>query len=595
MAEDRFRVEADKSEMAMDPYRNPSCTIGETPIFHDSSDTIEGYGKGLRTRSQIMIRNKEKFRNGFPKNFERMPVAALPAYTETSFDEVVEIRDRLLKNWKAGNTRVVGFRREQLTKLYNGIIEEAPLIVEALARDFKGVFEAALEVQLTLHELTDFLEHLEEWLAPVHVPKPVSIMMDSAKVVYESYGVVLGISPWNFPFSLAMVPAIGAIASGNCFVFKPSELSPNVAAILHHLVTKYLDKDCVAVINGDKHLITKVLELKWDFISFTGSGAVGRNVLAAAAKHLTPTLLELGGKSPAFIDDETCDLRIAARRIVWAKFLNAGQICITVDYVICRPCIKERLVELIKEEIVRFYTDNARTNPAWPRIVNESHTARIIAKLPTDASPPEHGRIVYGGKYNIEDRFIEPTVIIDVDPQCAPIMQSEIFGPVLPIVTMENENDAIEYITSKEKPLAFYIFSDDQVLIEKLTSRISSGGICINDTLMHHNLNTLPFGGVGESGMGYCHGRHSIEQFSHKKSVYQANNYRQVEPIMKVRYPGATLEEALPILFPHNLYSSAPTSNFFTKSFNGSLSTARLIFSVVRYLTGGALTSAETQ
>ncbi|KAJ9082703.1 Aldehyde dehydrogenase 3 member B1 [Entomophthora muscae] len=433
----------------------------------------------------------ETFMNGFPKHFERLPKIDLPAYTETKVEDIFDIHEKLATSWKSGKTRPLEYRKEQMAALYNGIIEDAPLIVEALARDFKSVFEAALEVQLVLHELKDFLENFEAWLAPVSVARPISIIMDSAKIVYEPFGVILGISPWNFPFSLAMIPAIGAIASGNCFVFKPSEMSPNTSAIISLLVSKYLDPDCFSVINGDKEVTTKALELKWDFISYTGSSSVGRVVLAAAAKHLTPTLLELGGKSPAYIDDETCDLRIAARRIVWAKFFNAGQICITVDYIICRPSVREKLEKILQEEIIGFYTNETEDNPDWPLIVNERHAQRIVSNIPTENSPAGSGRVVYGGKYDISKRYIGPTIVTEVDPHNAPLMQSEIFGPILPIVTMENEDEAIEYITSKDKPLAFYVFSDNSKLIEKMTTQISSGGVCINDTLMHHNRNVL--------------------------------------------------------------------------------------------------------
>lgn len=509
-----------------------------------------------------------------------MPDVALPVYVETPVEAIESIHARLRKTWLSGKTRPVAFRREQLSKLYRGIVEQSPLIVESLARDFKGVFEAAMEVQVALKELANCLENLESWLSPVYMPKPIVLMVDTAKVIYEPYGVVLGISPWNFPFSIALTSAIGAIACGNCFVFKPSEISPNTSAILTQLVNVYLDPDCYAVINGDKDVTTKALELRWDFIAYTGSSLVGRTVMAAAAKHLIPVLLELGGKSPAIIDDLTCDLRIAVRRIVWARFFNAGQLCIAVDYVICRPQVKARLLELLREEIVAFYSRDPKTNPEWPKIISQRHAERIVANVPTDTSPPSHGRIVHGGSFDVKERFIEPTVLFEVDPHTAPIMQAEIFGPILPVIEMDLDA-AIDYIRSKDRPLALYIFSDDEAVIEKITSQVPSGGVCINDTLMQHSLNSLPFGGVGESGMGACHGRHSIEQFSHKRAIYRANHYRHMDTLAKVRYPGSQLEDALPIFFPHNLYPRPPSPRFVDRTINLVISTLRLLYKAV--------------
>lgn len=384
-----------------------------------------------------------------------------------------------------------------------------------------------------------------------------------------------------------MEPFIGAMAAGNCCVLKVSEHCVNASAMVSYLIRKYTDPECYAVVLGDKEIATKALEKKWDFIAYTGNGTIARVVMAAAAKHLTPTLLELGGKSPAIIDDETCDLRIAARRILWSKCLNAGQICIAADYIICRPQIKDQLVAILKEELASFYSNQTRDNPQWTKIVNQTHCERIVKLLPTSDSPPSHGRVVHGGNYCIKDRYIEPTIVTDLDPNTSPLMQHEIFGPVLPIIVSEDIDSTISLVKSRDKPLALYIFSEDYTLVDRLISEISSGGVSVNDTIMQYNINSLPFGGVGESGTGSYHGRYSIDQFSHKRAIYSALSYRKSEKSMALRYPGSgDISQLLPIMFKHNLYPSPPTDKYLPKLYNHTTAFFRTCSSLVGLLMG---------
>ncbi|KAI9296609.1 aldehyde dehydrogenase 3A2 [Neoconidiobolus thromboides FSU 785] len=487
------------------------------------------------------------------------------------------VHTKLLANWRNGKTRPMSYRRQQLLALLSVVKERYSMIIEALVRDFKSRNEAALEVASVIQEITDYLENLDEWAEPEVVKTPIGNAFDTAKILYEPYGLWLNIAPWNFPIVLTLAPLIGAIAAGNACVIKPSELAPNSAAIIKLILEEALDSDCYAVLSGAKEITTTILKFKWDFILYTGNSTVARIVMEAASKHLTPVALELGGKSPVFIDEKTADLRIAARRIVWGKLMNAGQICITVDYCFIHPSIKEKFVKLIQEEITNFYGIETKNNPDYPKIVLSRHVERIAKLLPNQNSPKSHGKIVYGGNYDVEERYFEPTVVVDLDINEAPLMNEEIFGPILPIIEMPNVQSCIDYLKTKDKPLALYIFSDDQKYIDNILNNISSGGVSINDILAHFLVPSLPFGGIGESGMGSYHGIHSFKEFSHKRAMYQSTKYRSLEPLLTLRYPPAQLEQALPLNFTSYLYSNEPTSSFLGKLVNHTMSGVRWV------------------
>jgi aldehyde dehydrogenase (NAD+) len=329
-------------------------------------------------------------------------------------------------------------------------------------------------------------------------------------VVREPLGLVLIISPWNYPVQLLLSPLVGALAAGNAALLKPSEVTPHVSAALARRVPEYLDSEAVAVVEGGVQEVTALLGERFDHVFYTGNGTVARVVMAAAAKHLTPVTLELGGKSPCIVDDDV-DVEIAARRIAWGKFMNAGQTCIAPDYVLVSERREQALVEALAKAIREFYGDDPRATPDYARIVNGRHYQRVARLL-------KDGDVVVGGQTDESQNYVAPTLLRNVSPD-ADAMREEIFGPVLPILKVKDVAEAIRFVNEREKPLALYVFSNDERVQQEVLSRTSSGGVCVNGTLMHLANARLPFGGVGPSGMGAYHGRHSFETFSHRKSV----------------------------------------------------------------------------
>ncbi|XP_077867118.1 aldehyde dehydrogenase family 3 member A2-like [Saccoglossus kowalevskii] len=335
-------------------------------------------------------------------------------------------------------------------------------------------------------------------------------MMDDVYIKNEPYGVCLILGAWNYPIQLTLLPLVGVIAAGNTAVIKPSEVSANSADLVAKLIPKYLDKDCFSVICGGVKETTDLLEERFDYIMYTGGGNIAKIIMTAAAKHLTPVTLELGGKSPCFVDKNS-DLTVAANRITWGKFANAGQTCIAPDYVMCEQSIQDQLVSKICQAIESFYGKNPKESKDYARIVNDRHFQRLTDLM-------KCGKIVIGGDTDESARYISPTVVTDVK-HSDPVMEQEVFGPVLPIFTVDNVQDAINFINSREKPLALYVFSKDKSVIKNMIDNTSSGGACGNDVMMHAGVNTLPFGGVGGSGMGGYHGKFTFDTFSHKRSV----------------------------------------------------------------------------
>ncbi|WP_419889124.1 aldehyde dehydrogenase [Paenibacillus xylanexedens] len=411
-----------------------------------------------------------------------------------------------------GQTKNIEYRINALQQLRKGIEKYQQRIQDALRADLnKSEAEAyGSEIRIVLGELDFALKHLREWAAPKQVPTN-SAIPDGVSTIYpEPYGVALIIAPWNYPFQLAFGPLIGAIAAGNCAVIKPSELTPAVSRLTYDLIQEIFPQEYIAVMEGEVEASTALLKEKFDYIFFTGSTGVGRIVMKAAAEHLTPVTLELGGKSPAIVHSDA-DLKLVAQRIVRGKFLNAGQTCVAPDYLLVHEQVQDELINLIGAEIKDKFGDDVLQNADFPHIVNARNFDRL-SKFLTD------GKTLIGGRSVGEQLIIEPTVLGDVNWE-SPVMQEEIFGPILPVFTYSDLNPMLDEIVRRPKPLALYLFTQDEQLQDQVLNQVSFGGGCINDTLSHMTSHYLPFGGVGESGMGSYHGQQSFDVFSHHKSV----------------------------------------------------------------------------
>lgn len=421
----------------------------------------------------------------------------------------------LRSTFATGRTRDAAWRTAQLRALHRMLTEQEEPLLEALRADLgKPAIEAFLtEIAFVRAEVDVTLKHLRRWMRPERVGIPVKQQPGRARIHRDPLGVVLIIGPWNYPVQLLLAPLVGAIAAGNCAVLKPSEVSPTVSATLARIVPQYLDRDAVRVVEGAVPETTALLEQRWDHIFYTGNGTIGRVVMGAAAKHLTPVTLELGGKSPTYVD-ASANLAVAARRIAWGKFLNSGQTCIAPDYVLVDRSVEAAFVEHLRAAVHGFFGDDPSTSPDFGRIVNGRHFTRIRAL----ADGAGAGTPAFGGRHDEASRYIEPCALLGVDPS-ARIMQEEIFGPVLPILGVDGVDEAIRFINDRDKPLALYIFAERGAVTERILAETSSGGVCVNATLYHLVPPTLPFGGVGESGQGAYHGRSTFETFSHRKSV----------------------------------------------------------------------------
>ncbi len=409
-----------------------------------------------------------------------------------------------------GKTKDVEWRIEQLKRLKQAIVDDQEAIVNAVKADLgRPDFEAYFEIA-AISEINYALKHLKSWVKPKKVATSIDQFPASAKIYPEPLGVVLIISPWNYPFQLMISPLTGAIAAGNCAVLKPSEVAANTSRVIADLIQKTFDPAYIAVVEGGVEISQQLLEEKFDHIFFTGGTAIGKIVMQAAAKHLTPVTLELGGKSPCIVDSDV-DLKYAAKRITWGKYLNAGQTCIAPDYLLVDRRIKSELLTEIKKCVEEFYGDDPAQSPDYARLISRRHFERLEPLL-------KDGEIVIGGQTKPEEKYIAPTVMAQVSWE-SPVMQEEIFGPILPVLEYTDLKEAIAQINARPKPLALYIFSKDKQKQEQVLQETSSGGVCINDTVMQFGVSTLPFGGVGDSGIGSYHGKASFDTFSHYKSV----------------------------------------------------------------------------
>ncbi|BAY27268.1 aldehyde dehydrogenase [Calothrix sp. NIES-2100] len=424
---------------------------------------------------------------------------------------VADIIRKQREFFQTGKTKDVAFRIAQLKILKQAILENEQEIVQALKADLnKAEFEAYATEILVTKEIDYAIKHIKDWTKAQKAAVPIEFFQYSAKIYSEPLGVVLIIGPWNYPFNLIIAPLVGAIAAGNCTFLKPSELAPHTSNFLAGMIPKYFDPAYIAVVEGGVETSQNLLAEKFDYIFFTGGTSVGRIVMEAAAKHLTPVTLELGGKSPCIVDTEI-NLEHTVKRITWGKFINAGQTCIAPDYILVDKKIKTNLIEGLKKTIKEFYGDNPASSPDYARIISQKHFDRLANLL-------KNGEFVIGGETNREERYIAPTVVDNISWEDA-IMQEEIFGPILPIIEYSDITEAIALINSRPKPLALYLFSQNKNLQKRILQETSSGGVCLNDTVMHCGVSSLPFGGVGDSGIGSYHGKASFDTFSHRKSV----------------------------------------------------------------------------
>lgn len=423
-----------------------------------------------------------------------------------------EILQKQREFYQSGITIPVKFRIEMLKRLYKAVKDYSDEINDALKSDLgKSHFEGFMcESGLALTEISYMIKHTKKFASESRVKTPLAQFASRSYVKPSPYGNVLIMSPWNYPFLLSIEPLADAIAAGNTAIVKPSAYSPRTSAVVEKIIKECFDPEYVAVVTGGRKENSELLDKKFDMIFFTGSQAVGKEVLRRASEHLTPVVLELGGKSPCIVDS-TAKIKLAAKRIVFGKFLNCGQTCVAPDYILCERSVKDKLIKEICREIKEQYRESPLNNPDYGRIVNEKHFKRIVGLIDKE-------KTILGGDYCHETLQIEPTVMDNVTFSDA-VMQEEIFGPIMPILTYDRFEDVFRLLKDRQKPLALYIFSENKKHIERATSELSYGGGCINDTIIHLATSEMGFGGVGESGMGSYHGKAGFDAFSHKKSI----------------------------------------------------------------------------
>ncbi len=450
----------------------------------------------------------------------------------TAVDLIPDIVRVLHEGFRSGVLRDNQQRSVQLQRLRAMFVEQEDRLIDALVADVgKPRIEAyTTEIAFTINEIDDTLKHLDSWTKPGKVKVPITFKPGSAHLHPEPLGTVCIIAPWNYPVQLLFAPLVPALAAGNTAVLKPSEVTPTVAALIEELVPKYFDANTVAVVTGAVDETTALLEQRFDHIFYTGNGNVGRVVMRAAAEHLTPVTLELGGKSPAIVAADA-NIKVAARRIAWAKFLNAGQTCVAPDYVLAEDGIEDDLVAAIAEAVTTFYGADPRQSPDYARIVNERHHDRLMKLL--DAGG--YDATVIGGTGDRASRYLAPTVLAGVKPDAA-VMDDEIFGPILPVLTVGDIDEAVRFVNDREKPLALYAFSSSDDVLDHVVANTSAGGVTLNHAVLHLAIPELPFGGVGASGMGAYHGKAGFDTFTHYKAVLD----KPTRPDPSLMYPPYT-------------------------------------------------------
>ena len=430
----------------------------------------------------------------------------------TPREEIRRIVEAQREFFRSGRTLDLEFRRENLRALERALHKWEGRLADALWQDLHKSYEEAYltELSIVLGEVKNHIAHLGRWAAPRRVCTPLKMFPSWSKVILEPLGCSLIIAPWNYPVQLLLNPLVGAISAGCTAVLKPSPYVPRVSRVMEEMIRETFATEYVAVVQGNREVNTALLEERYNMIFFTGSPSLGRRVMRAASEHLTPVVLELGGKSPCIVDRDA-DIPMAARRIAWGKSLNAGQTCIAPDYLLVHAEVKERLIEALKKEFEHLLGKNPQEAKHFVRIVSDKAFDRLTGYL-------KDGNVRIGGTYDREERYIHPTVLDGVRED-SPIMQEEIFGPLFPLLTFNTTDEAIAFVNRREKPLALYYFGEDRGNIGKVLRHTSSGGACINDTIMHIANENLPFGGVGHSGMSSYHGRESFLVFSHQRAV----------------------------------------------------------------------------
>ncbi|CAM4455182.1 aldehyde dehydrogenase (NAD+) [Paenibacillus endophyticus] len=416
--------------------------------------------------------------------------------------------------FEKGTTKDLQFRLQQLGLLKQAIKRYEKEIVDALYQDLrKSELETYMtEIIIATNSITHTMKQLKKWIKPQKVKTPLYLFPSSSRIVKEPYGTILIIGPFNYPFQLVIEPLIGAIAAGNCAIVKPSENTPRISALIQHLLNETFEPAYIKVIEGERETTSLLIHAPVDYIFFTGSIGVGKIVMEAAAKRLVPVTLELGGKSPVIVDS-SANLELAAKRIIWGKCLNTGQTCISPDYLLVHESVKAPLLSKMKKVITSFYGSDIQRNKDYGRIVNRRQFDRLAAILEKDQAS-----IAFGGRTDAADLFIEPTLLDGITWE-SEAMSDEIFGPILPIMTYRHIDEAVRAINARPKPLSLYLFTESKPLEHEVMNRISFGGGCINDTILHASNPHLPFGGVGTSGVGAYHGKHSFDVFSHRKSI----------------------------------------------------------------------------
>ncbi|MEQ9307954.1 MAG: aldehyde dehydrogenase [Balneolaceae bacterium] len=439
-----------------------------------------------------------------------------------------------LENQKAyfqtGSTKSLDYRIKQLEQLKSLLRDNEQELIDAVYSDFKKpAFETfGTEIGLVINEINYAVKHLEEWVKPTKVPSSLVNFPSQNYILKEPFGCVLIIAPWNYPIQLSLLPLVGALAAGNTAIIKPSELTPHTSELIEKLIGDYFQPNNVIVFTGGVDVSTQLLDLPFDYIFFTGSTRVGKIIMKKAAERLTPITLELGGKSPCIVDD-TADLEITAKRIVWGKFVNAGQTCVAPDYLLVKESVKPALIHSIKNALQSLYGANIKESPDYPRIVSREHFNRLSSFL-TD------GSIAFGGETDAETNYISPTILEDISWQDS-VMQDEIFGPILPILIYSDLEDVVTQVRNAPRPLALYLFTSDDATEKFILENISFGGGAINDTIAQLGNHNLSFGGVGASGFGSYHGKASFDSFSHQKSIMKKNFLVDV-PVRYAPYEG---------------------------------------------------------
>ncbi|KAI7899694.1 Aldehyde/histidinol dehydrogenase [Cokeromyces recurvatus] len=458
----------------------------------------------------------------------------------TSIESIPGKIEALRTHFNTGLTKDITFRKQQLNNLIRFCEENKPILFQALWNDLhKHELESDIgEISIVIEECKFMINNLDKFIKPTYTKKRFLMnVTDKTFIRKEPKGVVLVIGSWNYPINLLLTPVVGAIAAGNCVVIKPSEVSTSTSNVIATILPKYLDPRAYSIITGGVPETTAVLENRFDHIFYTGNGHVGKIVMTAAATYLTPVTLELGGKSPALITEDA-DVNITAHRLLWGKYFNNGQTCVAPDYVLCERTQIAPLLIAMRKAILEFYGENPQTSNSYGRIINTRQFDRLKGLL--DSCHPN--TIVIGGETDRDNLYIAPTVVTPVDPYKHSLMQQEIFGPILPIVPVENMDEAIAIINSRDHPLALYIFASSKYDYNKILNRTSSGGVLINDTLMHLQELSLPFGGIGPSGTGCYHGEKSFDTFTHLRSTMVKD--LKIEPVASVKYPPYNYDKA---------------------------------------------------